>query len=87
MRRDDSGARICHTRQVWVVNLHRRNESIPTAVKGLDEPRAFRGITQGETNFIHGLVKIPVKIDESVCRPEFLPNFFPGYEFTGTVQQ
>jgi hypothetical protein len=68
------------------VNLHRRNESISTAVKGLDEPGAFRRITQGKTNFIHGLVKIPIKIDESVCRPELLPNLFAGYEFTGSVQ-
>jgi hypothetical protein len=53
----------------------------------LNEPGGFRRITQGETDFVHGLVEITIKINECICRPEFLPNLFPGYKFARTVQQ
>src|ERR1700758_4581625 len=68
------------------LNLHWRNEPIPAAVESLDEPGAFRGIAQGQTNFVHGLVEIAVEIDESICRPQFLPNLFSGHKFARRVQ-
>jgi hypothetical protein len=69
MGQDYRTARIGNSLDGCFLNLHRRNEPIPTAVESLDEPGAFRRIAQGQTDFVHGLVEIAIEINESICRP------------------
>jgi hypothetical protein len=80
-------ARIDNSLESCLLNLDGRNEPISTTVKSLDEPGALRGIAQSETELVHGFVEIAIEINESICRPEFLPNLFPGHEFARTVHQ
>ena len=63
------------------------DEPITALWEGLDESRTLRGITQRLAQPRNGSVQVGVEINEYVCRPEAMVEFFPGDDFTGVLEE
>ena len=67
--------------------LHRNQESIPAPGNGLNKTRVRGRISKRLSKLVDDGVQTVIKIDEGVRGPELLPQIFPSYNFTGSLQQ
>jgi hypothetical protein len=54
---------------------------------GLDETWHARIIADGLPQLLDSAVQTVVEINKGVLRPQESPELFPGYEFSGAIQQ
>jgi hypothetical protein len=67
--------------------LHRNQKSIPAPGNGLNKTRIRGRIAKRLSKLVDDGVQTVIKIDEGVRGPELLPQIFPSYNFTGSLQQ
>jgi len=65
----------------------RGEKPITSARNGFNEARDVSRVGEGRAQFLDGSVEAVVKFDKGVGGPQTLPNFFPGYQLTRTLQQ
>src|ERR1700675_3131865 len=74
-------------RRITPCAFNGRNKAISTLREGLYETRFLGAVPQNFTQAVNGFVQTAIEVDEGVVAPQSLGEFFPGYNFAGTLQQ